>query len=149
MTDVEIPVRLGRKASLHPAAILLGLQVAHNDVPNKIRGSACVFRGHSGRSLSFGVGSSHLASILTRNPFLCGAGSRRPSPYPFGGRRGPELILSLYNDVRACFLVPRSRTARPSVIGCTYTKVWSSQKPIAKVANSCTPTSTFLCKLSE
>src|SRR5207253_10726277 len=37
VSDMQVAVRLGRKTSLHPPAVLVGLQVFQNDVANEIR----------------------------------------------------------------------------------------------------------------
>src|SRR5206468_1061334 len=48
MADVQIAVGLGRKPCMHPAAILVGLQIFEDDVANKIRWTT---GGHSSHTL--------------------------------------------------------------------------------------------------
>jgi len=46
MTDMEIAVRLGRKAGDHLAAVLAGLNVGFNNLADKMPGGGIVGCGH-------------------------------------------------------------------------------------------------------
>ena len=78
VADVQVAVRLGRKARVHAAAVLVGLQVLEDDVPDEVRG---------GDRTCGRFGARRIQSFLQQSWTLCRAARE------VAGRRVTSILV--------------------------------------------------------